>query len=70
MTVKELLRYAAYIDGDVIVYGYDNDGNDAILFQFVGVPLTSQIPSRIGNAEIEGYEVEEGIFRIYTMLVE
>ena len=70
MTVKELLKYATYIDGNVIVYGYDDVGNDAILFQFVGVPLTSHIPSRIANAEIEGYEVEEGIFRIYTMLVE
>lgn len=69
MTVKELLKYASYIDGDVIVYGYDDDGNDAILFQFVGVPSTSQIPSRIANAEIEGYEVEDSIFRIYTMLV-
>lgn len=69
MTVEELLTYASYIDGDVIVTGHDNVGNDAILFQSAGVPFTSRIPSRIANAEIEAYDIEEGRFRIYTMLV-
>ena len=69
MTVEELISYASYVEGDIIVYGYNEYGTDIEILHFVGVPGTNLIPQNIASEEINEFDIANSNLTIWTSYI-